>query len=651
MKKGKKQLAAWFWRQTGKASQPIAGAEHFAGLIRLLGNVGHAPHRIPLYKFYMTHPDFEDECHRVFLERWSSRGLDQKFRLHFQCQVAEELFNQESEEVKARIEMEAAEHLEEKLSTYKQLMSGEKLTFESLNEFGEMSKEICRQNLVKFLQPLLDTLRLLTDLSFFLVAGAPPTPGAAKDEFTVLTVSSGSTVGPDPKKFEEFNRDDFTKNVIGQFLVFLLKTAEDEEEGGKQTVNKEKSKRQKRGKKKKSTEVVEEGPVEADEPQSSGSPEPQSPANEPQSSGSSPAPIRPRPRPRPRALTPMLHDGWNLHPETDAYLKTLSDDDRRKALREIKGHSKADFDRNNNIYKMKFLLKEIDKKHERMANQSSSTTAPNNETWGDEIADKWARASGQSLEELIDNSEWGVSSQAPSFSLPPEATFSAPSTTSDVPSITAPEDVPLSVAPQTDSLPLPSITAPEDVPLSVAPQTDSLPFPSIAAPEDVPLSVAPQTDSSPFPGSPSAQQVRSTTPIASTSEHGDTTERRIVPYSSGSPPVIASDNDAVSVPGIVGVDKTGWPAWLSSAFDVFNSLRGHVLWSRALKDWTELERKYSFANPVGAAAFYSAVSRPELISWWSKNGKKVREEPPDIIADVSGFGEGFWSWWSVINPQ
>ncbi|KAK7441193.1 hypothetical protein VKT23_016674 [Stygiomarasmius scandens] len=227
MKKGKKQLAAWFWRQTSKASQPIAGAEHFAGLIRLLGNVGHAPRRIPLYKFYMTHPDFEDECHRVFQERWSSGGLDRKFRLHFQCQVAEELYNQESEEVKARIEMEAAEHLEEKLSTYKQLMNGEKLTLESLNEFGEMSKEICRQNLVKFLQPLLDTLRLLTDLSFFLVAGAPPAPGAAKDEFTVLTISSGSTVGPDPKKFEEFNRDDFTKNVIGQFLVFLLKTVED----------------------------------------------------------------------------------------------------------------------------------------------------------------------------------------------------------------------------------------------------------------------------------------------------------------------------------------------------------------------------------------------------------------------------------------
>ncbi|KAK7441192.1 hypothetical protein VKT23_016673 [Stygiomarasmius scandens] len=386
----------------------------------------------------------------------------------------------------------------------------------------------------------------------------------------------------------------------------LLQIFGDEEEGGKQTGNKEKNKRQKKGRKKKSTEVVEEEPVGADEPQSSGSPEPQSPA-----------PDHPRPKPRPRALTPTLPDGWNLHPETQAYLKTLSDDDRRKTLREIRGHSQANFDRSNNIYKMKFLLKEVDKKHERMANQSSSTPAPNNENWGDEIAARWARASGQSLDELIDIPESGVSSRGPSLSPLQEATSSAPSTTSTVLSITAPEDA-------------------YTILLSVAPQTDSLPFPGPASPLI-------QT---------SAQPVPSTTPIASTSEHGDTTAlRSIVPCSSGPLPVLAAEDKVVSVPG---VDKTGWPAWLSSAFDIFsgvNSLRGEVLWSCALKDWTDLERKYSFVNPVGAAAFYSAVSRPELISWWSKNGKKVREEPPDIMADVVGFHESFWNWWLMINPQ
>ncbi|KAK7434814.1 hypothetical protein VKT23_020001 [Stygiomarasmius scandens] len=395
----KKQLAAWFYRQSQRAKQPIAGAGIFSGLIKKLCRVQHAPRRPIPYKFYMQHPDFAEKC--------------SSHRLHFQCKVAEELFNEEDTETQERITQEAEEEHEVNFEAYKELMEGDNIALDGIATFGELSKEICRQNFSKFMLPQLELLRKVTGMSIVLIAGKPPAPGGAVDDFDLITLSAGTTVGPDPKRFEEFNRNDFTKHVIGQFMLFLLKTVEDvnadagslNDSAVARVTDKatqpaaelgsllddaaliqmpddddeedfEDEQKKGRGKRNETTKAV----VKKRKPQpktknvsrefvDESSDEDPWPDSDADSTNNTTATVhvtettqaKPRLRPCPREKTPVLPEGYVLHPETKAYLDELHDDERRKTLREIRGHSRADFEQSNNIYKHKQLMKELEK--------------------------------------------------------------------------------------------------------------------------------------------------------------------------------------------------------------------------------------------------------------------------------------------------
>ncbi|THU91455.1 hypothetical protein K435DRAFT_801217 [Dendrothele bispora CBS 962.96] len=631
IKKAKDQLAAWFWRQSSKASQPIAGADQFSGFLKLLCNVGRPPRRLLPHKFYMAHEEFAEKCHTTFQERWPNAGLGPSFRLDFQCKVAQELFEEESDDVKARIDAELQEEYDSKLKAYQQLMKGDKFAIEGIEEFGEMAKEICRQNLVKFLQPLLDLLQRLTDLSIFVMAGSPPPPGGNMDEFTLLTVSSGTTIGANPKKFEEWKRDDFSKGVVGPFLLFLLQTVEDvstdpnsidantiqraSERAAEATADPadnpnmltmpdndekviEKPKKKTKGKKKtKSAETMtEETELEPD-------------TVEPDVDAESTAqPQQPRPKPKLRSKTPSLPDDydWVLHPETKLYIEQLSDDEPRKVLRQIRGHSKADFDRGNNIYKLKYLSMQLDK---RLAEKHSKGPAPiRADTWHEEMHQIVNRIedSDDVMEMEEENNDVLDSTPAASTSAEPAVLIQNPTSTTLDP---APTSTPASPA---SSIPASPIPASQKNPTNSETSTET------------------ELDSSEVnDGIEPTENLREI-------QTADSSLSNAEPVPSHPLPALSS---VTYTDDVIPAEDPSWPAWLKSAYRVFGDqpgLREEEKWLELLSNWTEIEQKYSFENPQGAPAFYTAASRPEVVTWWSRNGKKVRKEVPEEVLVVVG---------------
>ncbi|THU98427.1 hypothetical protein K435DRAFT_856666 [Dendrothele bispora CBS 962.96] len=706
---GKKQLSTWFHRQTGKAKSMV-GAGVFSDLMKELCTVSHSPRRPIPYKYYMNHPDYVEKCRAAFQEEWKTAGLEKSQRLHFQCKVAQRLYMEEDDETRQMLEEEALEEYETSMKAYQELTNGNKLTLDSLTEFGELPKEICRQNLTKFMLPMLELLRKATDLSFVMIAGKPPAPGGAVDDFELITVSAGTTVGPDPKKFEEFDREAFTKHVIGQFMLFLMETVEDVnadatkiddstvaraidkaakksdpqnwlddpsllQMSGNDEEETEKSKTRKlaSGKKKTSGEKVankeksqmrvpSDNDDEKEEDNLNNSGDDEGKEKTPESQPERP---RPRPKPRLRANTPTLPDGWVLHDETKLYLDALSPEERRKELVQIRGHSKADFDRGNNIARIKQMRKEVDQRCEERLKTRGREPSTNR----------------------IPATTPTVPSQLPSSIGPPASDSDAPISDA-IPSPSTPTlvaaagsdcDAPMSGAILSSSTPAPgsdsSVPTPDTI---LSPSTAVL----VSKPEE--QTAPPGSDSDPPTSSAflslSTPKLTSTNEVQEDEELPDGSgigltdeepteelaERMAVEgadVSSGLDGEPTAERMAVgdanvnsgSTPSELSVDRTGWPSWLTSAFEVFTGteeLKAKGLWRDLLVDWVELERKYAFENPGGPGAFYTKVGRPNLVEWWSRfSRKKVRAETPNVMPTGEEFAKSFKEWWSALNPD
>ncbi|KAJ3738107.1 hypothetical protein EV360DRAFT_58423 [Lentinula raphanica] len=101
------------------------------------------------------------------------------------------------------------------------------------------------------------------------------------------------------------------------------------------------------------------------------------------------------------------------------------------------------------------------------------------------------------------------------------------------------------------------------------------------------------------------------------------------------------------------VDRSGWPKWVSDAYDALmaDNRPSDDRWATTLTAWITFEQNHEFRNPNGSSATLKATGRPHAISWWFRNRKPVSREPPDdIFGDVNEFAAQWWVWWSMINP-
>jgi hypothetical protein len=118
----------------------------FSQFIKVLCDAKHAPRRVLPHKFYMNHPNFKEKCAEEFTKRWEEEkkapNFDPKTRLHFQCSVAKEVFDREPEDVREMIVSQVKEDYEEKFEAYKELVNGDKIALEGVEDFGEMSQQM-----------------------------------------------------------------------------------------------------------------------------------------------------------------------------------------------------------------------------------------------------------------------------------------------------------------------------------------------------------------------------------------------------------------------------------------------------------------------------------------------------------------------------
>ncbi|KAJ3755274.1 hypothetical protein EV360DRAFT_86057 [Lentinula raphanica] len=220
---GKQQLERWFWRNAKKATPavPLQSTPLAPLLRKALGFSGGAPRRSTLYKFWMRKPENKPKVQEAVQARLAKEVVEKSMLLKLRCEVAEALFEDEPEEVKQDVEERVEEIYQQQLELFKKITTGEPVSLEELGEGrnAEELREICRESLTKFLQPLLDLLRLYTGLKFCLLGGAPPSND--DDDFFLLIINSGETTGLNPQTFQNWHNEYFTKNVMALFMLFL----------------------------------------------------------------------------------------------------------------------------------------------------------------------------------------------------------------------------------------------------------------------------------------------------------------------------------------------------------------------------------------------------------------------------------------------
>lgn len=96
---------------------------------------------MPDYKFWMAHPLHKEKFKAGYEQARASNPPEQKDRMKFQCQVAQEMYELEPVEVKQAIATENAENRSAKFMAFKKLMSG-KFTLEGAGEIDEESKRL-----------------------------------------------------------------------------------------------------------------------------------------------------------------------------------------------------------------------------------------------------------------------------------------------------------------------------------------------------------------------------------------------------------------------------------------------------------------------------------------------------------------------------
>lgn len=103
------KIKSWFGRQKGNATG-MRGNPYATWLARLRRPQGGAPKKLVPYQMYMRANSYKEKVEATFVARYTEK-VNQKGNIHLRCEVARELYEQESEEVKEEIrEMAEKEH-------------------------------------------------------------------------------------------------------------------------------------------------------------------------------------------------------------------------------------------------------------------------------------------------------------------------------------------------------------------------------------------------------------------------------------------------------------------------------------------------------------------------------------------------------------
>lgn len=138
------QLNGWFHRlgSKGKATEGGGGGDAFKGIKQQMLKVSKGrPRGMPNYKFWMSHPLYKEKFTIAYEAAKALNPPEPRNRIKFQCEVAEELYEQEPAEVKEAIAIENEESRSSKSAVYKRLLAG-KFTLEGADKIDEDTKKL-----------------------------------------------------------------------------------------------------------------------------------------------------------------------------------------------------------------------------------------------------------------------------------------------------------------------------------------------------------------------------------------------------------------------------------------------------------------------------------------------------------------------------
>ncbi|KAJ3711801.1 hypothetical protein C8R42DRAFT_728485 [Lentinula raphanica] len=713
---GKKQLERWFWRNVKKANSAVPlQLTPLAPLLRkALGFAGGAPRRSTLYKVWMKRPENKAKVQEVVQARVAEKPVEKPMLLKLRCEVAESLFEEEPEDVKNEIEERVEKVYEQQLELYMKITAGEPVSLEDLGEDRDADeiREICRESLTKFLQPLLDLLRLYTGLKFCLLGGAPPPTD--DDDFFLLTINSGESAGVNPQTFQNWHNEYFTKNVMALFMLFLcnqnpkdvlgepglvhpdssntpatttskatsiadpslIRMSEESDTATRNDNNKKQRKTSKATGKRKARRRVTEKDSEDDE----------SSSNE-------------------EDIVLLDKNGKviHLHEMSGRVIETR---DEKVVEQHFFAESSPEPDRPlPDVLKsyLASMLTEARRDTLGMLNAQSGIVYDHN--LDVLIRDAKAWKAKEDLRSLPTPNTGTVPSRTETESLGPMATASHSPSTLDPPQPLVPPRS-LTTAKKPDrqsvnfrhgSVPLDNTETPNNVfqledheirlaasrqltstrgrntvrfssvpahPVDTG-KSDLFSFSALPVHSKTPLQSKDTPPSDPSANTKSTRARPKPRPLPQrarivSSPSNETSPNETADTTSSTPTGPAS-NVTPSSAGNAGtstdqVDLNDCPVWLNRAVAAFGGLeQPHTQWNKALSALVTLERSYDFRDPSGKGAAFSAAKgvRPPLVEWYFKNRKNVETTLKHHFdgLSVQTLGDDLGKWWSVINPE
>ncbi|THU99181.1 hypothetical protein K435DRAFT_795190, partial [Dendrothele bispora CBS 962.96] len=349
--------------------------------------LGSPPRLATDYRFYQTHPDFQDKASKEYYKRYPKDGNFHKDHLKNYGMVARSLFEKESAEVKKRIRAEAQEEYENALEAYAKKSA--------LDIFDTSDKDLLERRRVQMAPLLQNFLQGIgkarqTKISMVIMGESL---SDEEDKIFTSSVQVGATPGENPKRFHEWDPYGFKMLHVKSFAEFFracvrlekgleatpptysksrLQEAESIPTPSIPEIVTEKDEEEDHGNGDKGKDVKGKGKAKAttskkrkrQEDETADSDSDDSPDLDDSEEEEEDNRVKNRRRESTPPVTPKLKKTWKIEKELQAELSAMSNRERRLRMRDLSTMGKDDFWRAN-----------VDAKNRAMMNSVGATQA------------------------------------------------------------------------------------------------------------------------------------------------------------------------------------------------------------------------------------------------------------------------------------
>ncbi|KAK7045902.1 SERTA domain-containing protein 3 [Paramarasmius palmivorus] len=206
------RLKMWFSTRAIKDKAAANQDEAWTGLIKHLNkDQGPAPRHVPDFKVYQGQDEFKEKIANRLTELYGDDD-DETYHLAHSVDIASKLFAQEDDATKEKVHERAEAVYEARCEDYEKQVRGEHIT-------KAEHIPILRSQMGAKLQSLVDTIARATDTCCSFVS-AGYNKGTDDNAF-FCNILSGTTPGPNPKKFNEWDPVGWKMHHVLSFAEYV----------------------------------------------------------------------------------------------------------------------------------------------------------------------------------------------------------------------------------------------------------------------------------------------------------------------------------------------------------------------------------------------------------------------------------------------